>query len=85
MNRKRGRDSEDTFPTLYRANSGRSIAKLAMGVGFASCEVSLIEGRPEYLRMNSLTYVIGFIYERLVNSSNVFRNFRILLIASMQK
>ena len=28
MNRKRGRKSEDTFPTLYRLNSERAVRKL---------------------------------------------------------
>jgi len=85
VNRLRGRDSEDTFPTLYRVNSKRSVGRLSTETGFSSCKVSLIEGRPEYLRMYSLTYVFGYIYERFVNSSNIFQNFRILLIAVMQK
>lgn len=85
VNRKRGRDSEDTFPTLYRANSRKSVDKLSQDIGFSACKISLIEGRPEYLRMYSLTYLFGYLYERIVNSANFFRDFRILLIGVMQK
>lgn len=79
-NRKRGRHETDTFPTRYRANSRQAVTKYAQQAGFVSCEVSLIEGRPEYMRLFVLTYVFGWLYERLVNSTAILAPLRILLI-----
>jgi len=85
INRLRGRASEDTFPTLYRANSASRIRRLATQTGFAVEQISRIEGRPEYLRFMPLTYVLGALYERIVNASSFFEPFRILLICELRK
>lgn len=79
-NRKRGRHETDTFPTRYRANSRRAVKKYAFQAGFVSCEVNLIEGRPEYMRLFAFTYVFGWLYERLVNSVSILAPLRILLV-----
>lgn len=80
-----GRDEEDTFPTFYRINSGKSINNLAVKSGFEQVKIELVEGRPEYLRKYLLTYFFGFLYERLVNSTHFLRNFRILIIGHLIK
>lgn len=85
VNRKRGRASEDTFPTHYRANSRADIARIAAASGFAVETVELIEGRPEYLRMFAATYLAGLAYERLVNAIPVLDRFRVLLIGVVRK
>ncbi len=46
---------------------------------------TLIEGRPEYLRLSSFTYLLGWLYERLVNALPGLEQFRILLIAVLEK
>ena len=66
-NRIRGRESIDTFPTVYRANSRRDLNRLARQSGLEIVEVAFQEGRPEYLRFNAATYLVGMLYERLVN------------------
>jgi SAM-dependent methyltransferase len=71
VNQKRGRDRHDTFPTRYRANSSRAVRGLCSKVGFERPQVKLHEGRPEYLRFNGFTYLIGRTYERLVNSTSL--------------
>lgn len=81
VNRRRGRRNEDTFPTLYRANSRRAVAELGRKAGFREVVVTLHEGRPEYLRMTALTYAAGIAYERLVNASAAFEGIRVILIA----
>lgn len=83
FNELRGRRSADTFPTLYRANTPRRIRQLAEAAGFSVNKIDLIEARPEYLRFSAASYLIGLAYERLVNSSSVFRTFRILLIGDL--
>jgi SAM-dependent methyltransferase len=67
VNARRGRDAEDTFPTFYRANTPGAVRRLAEITGFSGVTYTLLEGRPEYLRRNPLTYLAGFVYERIVN------------------
>lgn len=85
FNRFRGRRGEDTFPTYYRANSKYKIEALARKTGFSVANLQLIEGRPEYLRFSVLTYLVGWAYERFVNSSRLFSQLRVLLIGDLVK
>jgi len=80
-----GRDEEDTFPTVYLANSSPQLHELAKQAGMQVKAITLIESRPEYLRINPITYLPGIVYERVVNSSSVFAAFRVVLVAQLQK
>lgn len=84
-NRLRGRKEIDTFPTHYKANSKAQVGGLAAKTGLEMISVERIEGRPEYLRMTLLTYVVGFLYERIVNALPFMARYRILLIAVLRK
>ena len=85
VNRLRGRAEVDTFPTLYRANTRLDLTRLAAASGLVIERLSHIEGRPEYLRMTWPTYVVGALYERLVNSTELFAMFRVLLLGELRK
>jgi SAM-dependent methyltransferase len=85
INRRRGRQSADTFPTRYRANSRGRIRELAAQVGFEIRAIELVEGRPEYLRLTAPTYALGCAYERIVNAVPALEPLRVLLIASLRK
>ena len=85
VNRLRGRESEDTFPTRYRANTPADIARLARRAGLEVETIELVEGRPEYLRLTAPTYVVGWMYERLVNRFSALARFRVLLVISLFK
>jgi SAM-dependent methyltransferase len=85
VNRVRGRAEVDTFPTLYRANTKADVLRLAGNTGFIALSIILIEGRPEYLRMTALTYLVGLVYERMVNALDLFSPFRVLLVGTLQK
>jgi|SRR5882672_1487842 len=85
VNRLRGRASRDTFPTRYRVNSPGAVRRCATSTGFELEGIRLCEGRPEYLRMTSITYLIGLFYERLVNGIPAFSRFRILLFVRLKK
>lgn len=85
INRLRGRHEDDTFPTRYKANSRKDIARLAAGAGLRVVRLERIEGRPEYLRMTWPTYLFGILYERVVNSMELLSAYRILLIGELQK
>lgn len=85
INRLRGRAQVDTFPTLYRANTASKVSSLAALSGFEVARISRVEGRPEYARITPITYLAGFLYERIVNATELFAMFRILLIAELRK
>ncbi len=85
VNKWRGRSETDTFPTLYRANTAEAINRFADGAGLKVDWQKRIEGRPEYLRISWLTYLIGAVYERLVNAWECLARFRILLIVRLRK
>lgn len=85
VNRRRGRPSADTFPTLYRINSAAALRRFAATCGLEVTSIEMIEGRPEYLRFNALTYLVGWLYERAVNSTRLLARFRIVLLAELRK
>jgi 2-polyprenyl-3-methyl-5-hydroxy-6-metoxy-1,4-benzoquinol methylase len=85
VNRQRGRHETDTFPTRYLCNSPRQIRRHVASAGFTLQQIELIEGRPEYLRVSVPAYLIGLVYERLVNASPLLAGFRILIIATLLK
>lgn len=85
VNKLRGRAEVDTFPTLYKANSVRDIRRVSTHSGLDIISLEHIEGRPEYMRLTWITYLLGVAYERIVNAANVLAVFRILLIGTLVK
>jgi SAM-dependent methyltransferase len=85
VNKLRGRDAEDTFPTLYRANCRKDQEHHGCTAGLPLSTLQFIEGRPEYLRMSAPTYLLGWMYERIVNSVSHFESFRCVMISEFQK
>lgn len=81
----RGRSEEDTFPTLYRANSRNSLRRFAAEVGFDIRLIDMVEGRPEYLRIWWPVYLVGICYEKFVNSSVILENFRSVIYVDFIK
>jgi SAM-dependent methyltransferase len=80
-----GNDHADIFPTVYRANSAPRLRELAGSAGLDVVRCATYEGRPEYLRLAAPAYAVGWAYERLVNSSDMLKDGRILLVADFQK
>ncbi|WP_051949141.1 class I SAM-dependent methyltransferase [Methylosinus sp. PW1] len=85
INRLRGRSVIDTFPTRYRTNDVATLRRLASETCFDVERIELIEGRPEYLRMLWPAYLVGLVYERLVNSTEILAMFRVLCIGEFKK
>lgn len=85
VNRLRGRDESDTFRTCYRINTPRDVEHYARCSGLEVEEIRLIEGRPEYLRVSAATYLLGALYERVVNSSAWLSRFRIAMLIELRK
>lgn len=84
-NKLRGRETVDTFPTFYRANTPKDIARQAEGLDLEFAEFILTEGRPEYLRLSFITYIPGLLYERIVSTLYFLRHFRVSLIVKLRK
>lgn len=85
INERRGRKEEDTFPTLYRANTVRTLRTLGAAGGFREVRVDLIESRPEYLRFAAPAYLLGWVWERAVNRVPMLKGFRVVLMAEFHK
>ena len=83
-NKLRGREEDDTFPTLYKLNSRKNLIKYASLTGFEVIDITSIEGRPEYLRISWLSYIWGIIYERIINKLNI-NGMKVLLITKWRK
>lgn len=85
FNARRNRSEDDTYPTRYRANTPGSVRRLARASGLDVVNVELIEGRREYLRFNPLTYMLGALYERLVNGFGTLRWLRVLMVVTLRR
>lgn len=85
VNALRGREEEDTFPTVYRVNTPAQLERVAATAGLEVEWVRLVEGRPEYLRLTAPTYLAGWLWERAVNTVPGLRGFRCVLFASMRR
>ncbi|MCL6589618.1 MAG: class I SAM-dependent methyltransferase [Firmicutes bacterium] len=84
LNRKRGREEKDTFPTFYRCNTLKTQKAVAGKAGFWVLGIHSYEGRPEYLRFNAVTYLPGILYERLANGLGL-NCLKAVLISKFQK
>jgi ubiquinone/menaquinone biosynthesis C-methylase UbiE len=85
INKIRGRKSYDTFPTVYKCNTIKAVKKYSHDSGFKVVDFKMLEGRPEYLRIASPLYLLGYIYERLVNRLYFLSKFRIVMVFTLQK
>ena len=47
--------------------------------------IDLIEGRPEYLRFSAPTYLLGWLYERVVNQVPGLAWWRVLVVVGRRK
>jgi SAM-dependent methyltransferase len=81
----RGRAGADTFPTRYRANTPQALAAIGGPLGLELVASSTHEERPEYLRIWAPTYVVGWMYERAVNTLPGGAKWRSVLIAELRK
>lgn len=58
------RESRDTFPTVYRANTLWTLRRLLVEHGFAAT-VYGHESEPQYLGFSWITYLLGVLHQRL--------------------
>jgi hypothetical protein len=84
-NRLRGREIDDTFPTTYACNGKSDLIRVAEASSFRVVSLDLVEGRPEYLRLNSILYLGGLVYERIVNRFDSLAGLRAVIIIQLEK
>jgi len=71
-----GREKRDVFPTLYRANTCRRLRRLLLAAGFVEVELHAHLRGAGYLEFSLPTYLLGVLYERIVNFSPLFEPLR---------
>ena len=85
LHRLGGKVHSHGFPTYYRANTRGKLKKLATKSGLAVEYFKMVEGYPRYMAFFLPAYMLGVIYERLVNSWSGFSGIRHSILASFQK
>lgn len=85
INGKRGRNESDTFPIFYRANTMERQNSYLDRNGLAVVKVSCFEGRPEYMRIFFPLYILGYLFERVVNLLNLNGLKAIIITISRKK
>jgi SAM-dependent methyltransferase len=83
--RKLGPEAHDPYPTMYRANTRRTLKRLAEATGLQVEELRMIEKEPSYGRAHPLIFFPMLAYERFVNSSQFLAAFRVNVLGVMVK
>jgi len=85
LNRWRGVDARDIFPTVYRANTAGRLRSLATDAGLTVERLERFETEPEYLAFHVLPYALGVAYERTVNRIDALAALRVNLLLVARK
>jgi SAM-dependent methyltransferase len=73
------------YPKFFRCNSKRACRRILSESGFEVRKLSLIEKEPSYGMRSPLLFLPMMVYERFVNSSDVFRNLRANILCAARK
>ncbi|OHB69064.1 MAG: hypothetical protein A2V70_11545 [Planctomycetes bacterium RBG_13_63_9] len=84
-NSLRGVEEEDTFPTFYRMNTKRALVRAFAGAGLELGWVRRLEAQPNYLILTVPTFLIGALYERTVNSTDLLSPLRSVIFCRFVK
>lgn len=76
---------DDVFPTLYRANTLRSLTRAFRMAGFSTIEIGAVNHYPAYLMFSPVLFRLGVLYERLTSSLSMFEYLRGLIIGVFEK
>jgi len=66
-------------------NTPGKVRRTMKEAGFVEEELSMIESEPAYLGMSQLTFLMGVGYERLANSTELFRSLRANILGCFRK
>jgi SAM-dependent methyltransferase len=85
VRRTEGRDEADTFPTWYRSNTAGTVARLAAASGFRVASCRYLTQYPNYLRFNTLLFLAGAEYARIIGRIHHLRYLRPWILATLQR
>jgi SAM-dependent methyltransferase len=85
LNRARGVDVRDVFPTAYRANTASRLRELAEDAGLQIERLDQFETEPEYLAFHIAPYALGVAYERIVSRFHALEGLRVSLLLVARK
>ncbi len=81
-----GRSVElDMFPTLYRANTVRSLTKIFKETGFFESKVSLVSNGPTWFRGMPVLFELGCLYHKVIESIPQLAFLRCTIVATAAK
>ncbi len=78
-------DSHDVYPTFYRMNTRRCLHQLAQEAGLDVIKLRMIEKEPSYGLISPLLFYPFMLYERIVNSSQLFEGARANIFGILEK
>lgn len=73
------------YPTYYRLNSRKDIMKYSKSVGFRRIDLRFVEAEPSYLMFHPASFLLGVIYERIVNRLNSLARIRENIFGRLEK
>ncbi len=79
------RHEEDTVKTFYSCNTRSEITRVFEMAGFSLEHPEMVEKEPSYLMKYSWSFIIGLLYERLVNSAKQLEGLRANIFAVFKK
>jgi len=83
--RKMWAAEREAFPTYYQVNTLRSFPRPFEAAGFETVEVRAVEPLPNYLSFSAPTFLLGALYQRLVDSTRLLRCLRANIIGVFRK
>lgn len=86
-NRVRGlpQDAHEPHPTFYRFNTKNDINKYSFECCFKNIELRFIEAEPSYLVFHPIPFILGVVYERLVNKYSFCSGIRANILGRLEK
>jgi SAM-dependent methyltransferase len=79
------KNAHDPYPTWFRSNSRGRLQKLCRVSGLGEATVAMIEPEPSYGRASALLFYPMMVYERIVNASSAFSDFRVTILLHVRK
>jgi ubiquinone/menaquinone biosynthesis C-methylase UbiE len=80
-----GVGEDDVYPTLYRANSMKSLNRELSSIGFRKVVLKAINHYPVYLMFSPVLFRLGVVYERLTSAFSSLENLRGTLLCVFEK
>lgn len=78
-------DSREPYPTFHRMNTRHDLARLANLTLLEIHHFQLVEKEPSYGLSSRALFLAFMAYERIVNSTSLFENFRANLFVKMRR